>query len=511
MTAMTISRLPVRELPLPGESLTSYVRRSAMAMGYDRLRPLLNLLEVVDLPPHLDHLRDETVLCALARLLGQDVKVLTSLTVHRFAGELMLRAPAAPIPAHCDSKTILRFFNHAHSRVCPQCLRDTPAYERLSCSFRPLINCPQHGILWLDRCPGCQHRLSSQRLDIARCSCGFHFADTTTAPVISVILDMSQRLVSGFMDSQVWANGFSIPAGFWWLERLAAAMRKTSSWLSMTRTKFQLSQELSDEAVAWVGSLELLLAWPEGMADFLDAYQVVDKHRSTSTGVSRSFGLLLREADYLEHLGYPAPANMLRDYLLERYTRGHLTRKVSLFRPQRFQQSLTKRPWLTQTEAAQLLNVSQGNINSLLRQQLLVGQVRPAGNKGRTVGLIARESVQKLRTRLAAGLSVREVAMQLGIDRHRVAEMIRAHLFASAMRIGHHWLVAPENVAEWLSWLQALPPLPQEHQGGSDPAALSGCASCNGFVEDNSPHAARAKNQRCVIYTSHSKNYGIAV
>jgi plasmid maintenance system antidote protein VapI len=242
-------------------------------------------------------------------------------------------------------------------------------------------------------------------------------------------------------------------------------MRKTSSWLSLSRAKFQLSQELSDDAVAWVGSLELLLAWPEGMADFLVAYQVVDKHRSTSTGVSRSFGLLLREADRLENLGYPAPADALRDYLLERYTRGHLTRKVVLFRAQRFEQSLAVRPWLSQTEAAQLLNVSQGKINSLLRQQLLVGQIRPAGKKGRTIGLITRESVQLLKAKLAVGLSVREVAMQLGIDRHRIAEMIHAQLFASAMQIGHHWLVAPENVAEWLSWLQALSPLPQEHSG----------------------------------------------
>lgn len=300
---MTTPRLPVRELPLPGESLTSYVRRSAVAMGYDRLRQLVALLEVVDLPPHLDHLSDGTGIRALANLLGQDSEVLTSMTVHRFAGQLMLREPTAPVPSHCDSKTILRFFANAHARVCPECLPDTPAYVRLIWTFRPLIGCPQHGILWLDRCPGCQRRLSPHRLDIARCRCGFHFVNAPTTPVDAVIAEMSQRLVSGLMSGQVFPLGLSSAASFWWLERLAAAMRKTTAWLSVTRAKFQLPAELSDEAVAWVASMELLLAGPREMAAFLDAYQAVEKHRSTSTGVSRTFGLLLRDADHLERLG----------------------------------------------------------------------------------------------------------------------------------------------------------------------------------------------------------------
>ena len=64
----------------------------------------------------------------------------------------------------------------------------------------------------------------------------------------------------------------------------------------------------------------------------LDVFQQIDKQKTTSTGVGRRFGTLLRQAAKLEELGYPVPAEALRQYLVEHYEGGHLSGKVCLFK-----------------------------------------------------------------------------------------------------------------------------------------------------------------------------------
>ena len=73
--------------------------------------------------------------------------------------------------------------------------------------------------------------------------------------------------------------------------------------------------------IVWLAAAEILAEWPRRLQAFLDAFQKIDKHRTTSTGVSRRFGLLLAAA-YLEEMGYPPPANALRQYLVEHYAAG---------------------------------------------------------------------------------------------------------------------------------------------------------------------------------------------
>ena len=83
---------------------------------------------------------------------------------------------------------------------------------------------------------------------------------------------------------------------------------------------------LSPDLLHWTAAVDVLQSWPERLYQFLDEFQRVAKNQVLSTGVSRSFGLLLRDAARLEGLGYSVPAHALRRYLLERYTGGHVNR-----------------------------------------------------------------------------------------------------------------------------------------------------------------------------------------
>ena len=113
---MTTLHLPLRELPLPGESLTGYLRRHVTAMGYQGLTQLLGLLEGVSFPPHLDHLPKGAASAALAQFLRRDADVLREMTAHRWAEQLVLQRRDARAPEECDSKTLLRYFHAARGR-----------------------------------------------------------------------------------------------------------------------------------------------------------------------------------------------------------------------------------------------------------------------------------------------------------------------------------------------------------------------------------------------------------
>ena len=111
------TRLPARELPLPGESLTSLVRRQTIVMGYESIYRLKRVFSEADkIPYHLDQLERGPALDQLAKLIGISTTEILSFTVHKYAPQLMLVPPnQAPIE-RCDSKTILRFFQLATHR-----------------------------------------------------------------------------------------------------------------------------------------------------------------------------------------------------------------------------------------------------------------------------------------------------------------------------------------------------------------------------------------------------------
>jgi hypothetical protein len=164
------------------------------------------------------------------------------------------------------------------------------------------------------------------------------------------------------------------------------------------------------------------------------------------------FGLLLREAARLEDLGFPPPAQALRQYLLGRYVGGHLSRKVCLFQRPEDRQRLHDRAWITQTEAATVLKLRTGAIPQLIQQGILTGQVQPAGLHGRSVGLVLRESVQNLQRDLQSAVSVAEAATRLGIGPAAVRDLIHDGVLVRVVRTQHGWRIPLSS----LSVLEAL-------------------------------------------------------
>ncbi len=454
---MQLVRLPVRETPLPQESLRSFVRRHAVAMGYESMTRLLSLLESPRHPARLDLLNRGSHLDALAWLLGQNPKQLAAMTVHRFAPQLVLRPRHGAASTSCDSKTILRFFEPAHPRVCPQCLADERPHEHLTWLFRGLPLCLEHGIYLIDRCPGCGIRIPPNTLALNTCRCGFPFSSAAPLVASQHALNCARSIDANLSGAAFRQSELSASAGFAWLDRLRSAMMRSPDWLQQRRIEFELPSFVADESAAWLAAAEVLQQPSEYLPQFLERYQRVAKHRRTSTGVNRAFGFLLRDAQRLERWGYPQPAAALRQYLLSQFTHGHLSTKTTLFRGLEEQEQLRNRTWLTQTAAARQLGVRVPAIARLVDERILQGRVAMAGRHGRTVGLVSRSSLEALERTISTGISLEQAARRLAIDRHRVSEFIAAGLLSGAVYVARSWRIPSAAVDELLARIAQLP------------------------------------------------------
>jgi excisionase family DNA binding protein len=213
-----------------------------------------------------------------------------------------------------------------------------------------------------------------------------------------------------------------------------------------TTSELAIDSPAPVEQVVWLAAADILDGWPQKLFAFLEDFQRVTKHRTTATGLSRSFGLLLREAKHLEDLGYSLPADALREFLTNHYTAGHLTSKACLFSAPQYARLLANRPWISLTEADEILRFRKGGSAALLQRGILAGAVHSARPGHRTVGLVTRKSVDQVAHDLKTALSAAEVRKLLGMG--RVHELIKADLLRRAVWTKGGWRVPRSSVKQ---------------------------------------------------------------
>lgn len=453
-----IRPFPARVPPLPGESLTSLIRRTANAMGYESIVRVVALLAARGrLPPHLNELVPGRAFNYLAGLVCQSAERLSSLTVHHFAPTLVL-TPKDRQPAQlCDSKTILRYFSSSWP-VCPTCIaQDAVSYERLLWSFRPTAVCVEHGCMLICRCPTCQRPLRWDRQDVAGCRCGQRLGDVeplTVSPHGRLLARQLHQILLGDVPPLL---EMSAAACLWWAERMAVSITKTPNWLAEVGERVGLQPPHHGDSIAWMAAAEILSDWPRGLEAFLEVFQQIDKYRSSATGLRRRFGMLLRQAAGLDNMGWSQPADVLRRYLLQHYSGGHLSGKLSLFKKSKDHPKLHERIWVSQSKATQMLGFQTGTVAKLIGKGILSGKVHPVGTTGRTVGVVLRTSVEALQRELQQAFGVVAVGRRLGISRRSVLDVIHRGMLPRTVRTNNGWQVPLAAVGHWEDFCERLP------------------------------------------------------
>jgi hypothetical protein len=427
-------------------------------MGYESIRRVVAILaERGRLPPHLNQLVPGRVCNYLSALVHQSTEAISSLSVHHYAPSLALVPGNRQLARICDSKTLLRYFS-SFGPVCPCCLRqDEVPYERLLWSFRPVPVCVEHGCIFISQCPACQRPLRWDRQDVSRCRCGQRLGEVAPLTVSSHGQLLARTLHESLFGGIQLLPEASVAACFWWIDRMAAAIGRAPGWMADASQRIGLEPQRHGDAVAWFAAAESVGNWPQSFTAFLDAFQQIDKQKTTSTGVGRRFGTLLRHATKLEELGYPAPAVALRSYLVEHYAGGHLNGKVCLFQRSKDRAALRQRAWISQTSAAKMLGLRHGAVARFVQEAILKGQLHMAGQRGRSVGLVHRDSVESLKRELRDALSVKAAAMRLGIGRHGVLDLIHGGSLPRAVRTAKGWQIPRTSVADLENLCEQLP------------------------------------------------------
>ena len=170
--------------PQPWEDLASVIGRVARTMRYEH--PDWVLIST-DAPRRKVYSRDIPLLHRLADYrvlegtLGLDEAELYHMTLHRFAARLQSpekRGQAAPSSAGTASigrpllslSTVRRIgISLRTTKICPGCLEEEPGYDRLFWRLRPVILCPRHSLVLIDRCPHCLASIPGLRPSPARC------------------------------------------------------------------------------------------------------------------------------------------------------------------------------------------------------------------------------------------------------------------------------------------------------------------------------------------------------
>lgn len=146
-------QIPIRVLPLPGESLDSWIEAYAR-----RLRTTSRgFLHFAGIPKH-GRTRSDHTICLhpaeadhLARITGIEISHLHAMTLRRFDGRA--------VTVDQDNRTIRpspRWGRVAGTRYCPPCLAQRNGRWSLAWRLSWVFACTEHNLILNDRCPTCE-------------------------------------------------------------------------------------------------------------------------------------------------------------------------------------------------------------------------------------------------------------------------------------------------------------------------------------------------------------------
>jgi len=94
-----------------------------------------------------------------------------------------------------------------------------------------------------------------------------------------------------------------------------------------------------------------------------------------------------------------------------------------------------------------MLQARNGTINELIERGILIGHVHAAGSKGRSVGLVQRESVETLRQDLKSAVGVPAAARRLGLGISAVRDLIHDGVLPRAVRTNRGWRIPARSLS----------------------------------------------------------------
>jgi hypothetical protein len=446
-----IKRLLFTEEPRTDESFVGYLLRLKDLNDYDTLSWVIQLAHIRQFArggfsfcfnPALN-------LSRLSQLTGVNESKLVALLYHPVGvinggmGDYLIFGQVVP-------RYVIR---PERPKVCPACLREAE-YARKVWELAPVTVCPSHRSLLLDECPNCARRISWIRPRVSRCRCGFDLRRHVSPPVEDSQLEAT-RYIYRLCNLTAKSNGEGderakndVPLYKLDLQHFLSALFLIGSQdVGLTDTKGKNigpSKRNLEIHALMCRAMTAFGDWPESFYSFLDLLRTGRK-RAEYGGVSndfrRRFYDRLYDRDNSPHFDFMRSA--FEEYLLTRWDGGHTT---VIGRIKKMAHLTTK--YVSRQDAEKMLGVNYRAIDLHLAHGRLKGIVRV--KRGKKIYLIERDGIVELKRELEQALYLKQVSSLLGIQHHRVLELIEAGFIKpiSGPRLDGYgdWLVSATEV-----------------------------------------------------------------
>ena len=429
----TAHRLPVRPEPHFGESPRGYLLRLSLANGY----PTPVWLQALE--PRIWQVSDESaVLEAIERLTGlSSIKQKLQSTIS--TSKLSSRFSASP-------------------RICPECVMEHGFHDAIwevafSCA------CPRHGILLIDSCPICTKPLSWIRDGLALCSCG---ADLTAGDHVkagkhlqylcakiwkAAGREVDEIKIPGFPDESLTGRSVEELCQFFWFLS------------SYGNGHLRMNRNRPESVAAAVAELEvvrsMLAEWPSGLHRLLNGRRN-EGGRFAGEGLQQAFGKLYKDLyDNLSGEKFSFAREAFEEFIGANWD-GVLDGKYK-----RIDQDRSRNGFISVTEAANLLGMSQERLKKFVRLGFVQGASvqRPSG---RLHTMISEDEVQRFSIEMKYAVNGEETRKFLGISKKRCKVLMEEGYITPMIKAGesgiNKWWVDVRRIEKFLEEIHAIVP-----------------------------------------------------
>lgn len=441
--------------PLPRESLPSFVARLAQLNYYDPVTIIQTLLFEGQEKDKLEWPSKGTTYERLFDLTWLGPLRLHDATGHYFADVLtplemtveLLHVPGGESLTILPRKIAQQQLRPAHAvQFCPLCLRRTP-YHRIDWMPIAASACITHRRMLVDRCPGCQKRVSVREI-VEQClckKCGTDFREADSARLEKDDFGLlSQRFIR-------WCLGLgrvpteSLPrklsphsfrAVFCFLTGLVDSIKIWGSdWKHLYRPVTRLSLEPFDRIRGrptpdqsyrlYATAFKALVEWPQGFYEFLDAYKRQGDKREKE-GLFGDLGRLYTrwlsgrwldpEFDFVQRA--------LSQYLVDTYVPPCSTNQEDGQVGSELPQTTA---FISCLAAARLLGVSMRTIDRLIDIGFLIKYTADQGGS-RRYGSVRQDEVLKLRLQWEEGVPLEDAVTWFGATKFLMLDLVKIGL-----------------------------------------------------------------------------------
>jgi hypothetical protein len=323
-----------------------------------------------------------------------------------------------------------RVWNLHYARFCPECLAEH-GYWKVEWELNFYDVCHHHQVWLVDQCSSCGNKLTWQRSQLARCSCGsiLHAEQSKQCP--NSMRDIASALSAKIL--QLDSEGLPEVLQKTDIEQTQRLIRYLGNYMSLAAGKNPLKmRQAGDLNHSWpVTTLaaEVIADWPNAFHHGLTQLEKQNRPDGRPS-LNEVFG---QAYHYVFKALKEKPFEELRhqfELWINAAWKGGVAR-----RNKRLTSTLMKEAaWVPASVACDFLGISHQRLDLLIREESIQGETH-ISDKGRKFVMVRRDNLQKVKDHLFGLIDMTTAGKLLGFQKRRMRQLLTL-VFTDAKKLG---------------------------------------------------------------------------